>query len=322
MPRVMVTGAAGQLGSALVNGLLERGGWDVVGVDNLLTGRKELVPENSNEFQFIQADCNNPLEISQVMLGHRFDYVFHYAAVVGVQRTLADPISVLNDIQGLENILTLCKNTGVSRVFFSSSSEVYGEPVEIPQREHQTPLNSRLPYAVVKNVGECYLRSFHQAFGLEYTVFRFFNTYGPNQSYDFVVPRFMISALYGQDLTIYGDGSQSRTFCYVDDNVDACLNCMAQDLFVNDTINIGSEQMFTVAELADVVIAEVKSTSKIHYTSALEEGDMRRRQPESSRMRTALGRDLLPLQGGIRRMLNDKRFMQYASDTAARLGWT
>lgn len=321
MSRVMVTGAAGQLGSSLVHGLLKRGELEVVGVDNLLTGRKELVPDNSKSFQFIQANCNNPLEISQVMLGHRFDYVFHYAAVVGVQRTLEDPISVLKDIRGFENILALCKNTGVSRVFFSSSSEVYGEPVEIPQREHQTPLNSRLPYAVVKNVGECYLRSFHQAFGLEYTVFRFFNTYGPNQSYDFVVPRFLINAIHGRDLTIYGDGSQSRTFCYVDDNVDACLNCMARDLFVNDTINIGSEQMFTVKELAEVVIAEVNSTSKIQYVSALIEGDMRRRQPESSKMQTALGRDLLPLRGGIQRMLNDERFMKYASDTAARLGW-
>ena len=322
MPRIMVTGAAGQLGSALVNGLLARGEWDVVGVDNLLSGRKELVPANSNNYQFIQANCNNPLEISQVMLGHRFDYVFHYAAVVGVQRTLDDPISVLEDIRGFENILALCKNTRVSRVFFSSSSEVYGEPVEIPQREHQTPLNSRLPYAVVKNVGECYLRSFHQTYGLEYTVFRFFNTYGPNQSYDFVVPRFMINAIHGQDLTIYGDGSQSRTFCYVDDNVDACLNCMTQDLFVNDTLNVGSEKMFTIAQLAEIVIAEVNSTSKIQYVSALEEGDMKRRQPESSKMQQALGRDLLPLQGGIQRMLNDERFMKYASETDKRRGWT
>ena len=96
---------------------------------------------------------------------------------------------------------------------------------------------------------------------------------------------------------------------------------MAQDLFVNDTINIGSEQMFTVKELAEVVIAEVSSTSKIQYVSALEEGDMRRRQPDSSKMQTALGRDLLPLRGGIQRMLNDERFMKYASGTAARLGW-
>jgi UDP-glucose 4-epimerase len=96
------------------------------------------------------------------MMAYQFDYVFHYAAVVGVQRTLMQPVSVLNDINGFKYLLDLCKNTGVNRVFFSSSSEVYGEPFEHPQNEQTTPLNSRLPYAVVKNVGEAFLRSYQQ----------------------------------------------------------------------------------------------------------------------------------------------------------------
>jgi UDP-glucuronate decarboxylase len=100
--------------------------------------------------------------------------VFHYAAVVGVQRTLDYPVSVLNDINGFKYLLDLCKNTGVKRVFFSSSSEVYGEPFEHPQNEQTTPLNSRLPYAVVKNVGESFLRSYKQEYDLDYTIFRFF----------------------------------------------------------------------------------------------------------------------------------------------------
>jgi UDP-glucose 4-epimerase len=111
-----------------------------------------------------------------------FDYVFHYAAVVGVKRTLENPVLVLEDLQGIRNVLTLCKNTGVKRVFYASSSEVYGEPVHLPQHEHNTPLNSRLPYAVVKNAGESFCRSYFQEYGLEYTIFRFFNTYGPKQS--------------------------------------------------------------------------------------------------------------------------------------------
>src|SRR5437588_12842334 len=121
---------------------------------------------------------------------------------------------VLDDIKGIQNVLHLAKNTGVKRVFFSSSSEVYGEPVEFPQNEFTTPLNSRLPYAVVKNVGEAFLRSYKQEFDLDYTIFRFFNTYGPKQSSDFVMTKFIKAALANDRITIYGDGSQTRTFCY------------------------------------------------------------------------------------------------------------
>lgn len=96
------------------------------------------------------------------MTSYQFDYVFHYAALVGVKRTLDNPVMVLEDIQGIKNVLDLCKSTGVKRVFYSSSSEVYGEPVELPQHEHTTPLNSRLPYAIVKNVGEALCKSYQQ----------------------------------------------------------------------------------------------------------------------------------------------------------------
>ena len=105
------------------------------------------------------------------MLSYSFDYVFHFAAVVGVIRTQENPVSVLNDIQGIQHVLNLSKNSSVKQVYFSSSSEVYGEPVELPQHEHRTPLNSRVPYAVVKNVGECFYRSYSQAYNLPYTIF-------------------------------------------------------------------------------------------------------------------------------------------------------
>src|SRR6185312_4294759 len=144
-----------------------------------------------------------------VMLAYKFDYVFHYAAMVGVKRTLNNPMTVLQDIEGIKNILSLSKNTCVKRVFYSSSSEVYGEPVEFPQNENTTPLNSRLPYAIVKNVGEAFFRSYQREYGLDFTIFRFFNTYGSRQSQDFVVTKFIDEALGNQDITIYGDGNQS-----------------------------------------------------------------------------------------------------------------
>jgi UDP-glucose 4-epimerase len=118
-------------------------------------------------------------------------------------------------------------------VFFSSSSEVYGEPVHLPQNEETTPLNSRLPYAIVKNVGESYFRSYFQEFGLKYTIFRFFNTYGPKQSPDFVMAKFIQAAQKNEDITLYGDGMQTRTFCYIDDNIDACLLTMKDEKYSN-----------------------------------------------------------------------------------------
>jgi UDP-glucose 4-epimerase len=225
--------------------------------------------------------------------------------VVGVLRTLENPIMILDDIEGIKNILTLSKNTGVKRVFFSSSSEVYGEPVHLPQHEHDTPLNSRLPYAIVKNVGEAYFRSFQQAYGLDYTIFRFFNTYGPKQSTDFVMSKFIKAARKNKDITIYGDGSQTRTFCYINDNLDACIACMEQDLYINDVINIGNDEIISIKQLAETIIDLTQSSSKIVYLPALEDGDMTRRQPDITKMRSILNRDLLPYQDGIKKILEE-----------------
>jgi len=260
--RILITGGAGFVPSSLADALLTNKDVEVVLVDNFLTGRKENIPVHSRA-RFIKCDVNNYNEIAPIVTAFRFDYIFHYAAVVGVKRTLENPVMVLNDIQGIKNILDLAKSTGVKRVFFSSSSEVYGEPVHLPQHEHTTPLNSRLPYAVVKNVGESFCRSYQQEFGLDFTLFRFFNTYGPKQSPDFVVARFIDAALAGRDITVYGDGQQTRTFCYIDDNAEACINALLQNLFVNDVVNVGNDKAITVLELAQTIIQLTGSTSKI-----------------------------------------------------------
>ena len=241
---------------------------------------------------------------SSDLVANQFDFVFHYAAVVGVQRTLNNPVLVLDDIQGIKNILSLSKSTGVKRVFYSSSSEVYGEPVEFPQNEETTPLNSRLPYAIVKNVGEAFLKSYYQEFGLNYTIFRFFNTYGPMQSEDFVIAKFLKSALKNEPITIYGDGSQTSTFCYIDDNIDACLACMYENYYVNDVVNIGSDNEMSILDLARFIINITHSKSEIIHFPALKEGDMTRRQPDNTKMKNILTRDFIPLEEGIKRMLN------------------
>lgn len=308
MKRILVTGGAGNVGSALVKGLLKDDSNYVVVADNLITGSKSKLPPAGDNFDFVKCDVNNYKDLSELMQSNSFDFVFHYAALVGVQRTQEHPLMVLEDIEGIKNVLSLAKNTSVKRVFYSSSSEVYGEPVEIPQHEERTPLNSRVPYAIVKNVGESFFKTYHQEFGLEYTIFRFFNTYGPDQSEDFVISRFLKMALKNEDITIYGDGNQSRTFCYVDDNVEATLKSFNDNLFVNDTVNVGGDKIYTINELAQLVLELTGSKSKIIHLAPLEEGDMTRRQPDNTKMKKVLGRDLLTLEEGIKRILKDPKF--------------
>ncbi|WP_395045072.1 NAD-dependent epimerase/dehydratase family protein [Flavobacterium sp.] len=295
---ILITGGAGNVASALANKLAQNQDNYIVIVDNLSTGSLSKIPKLQN-VAFVKANVNNYNDVVPVFGRYNFDYVFHYAAVVGVKRTLENPIMVLEDIEGIKNILSLSKNSGVKRVFYSSSSEVYGEPFEIPQNEHTTPLNSRLPYAIVKNVGEAFFKSYFQEYGLEYTIFRFFNTYGPNQSEDFVVPRFLKSALKNEPIYIYGDGMQTRSFCYVDDNVDTCIKAMSSKNCVNDVLNVGSDIEQTVLSLAQNIIEITKSKSKIIHLPPLEEGDMTRRCPDTSKMKAILGRELITLEVGI-----------------------
>ncbi|WP_124980927.1 NAD-dependent epimerase/dehydratase family protein [Nonlabens xiamenensis] len=305
---ILITGVAGNVGSALANYLLQQG-YKVTGLDNLSTGDVNKLPKHS-DFSFVKLDVNDLQALSQVMLSKSYDFVFHYAAVVGVQRTLDNPINVLNDIQGIKNILELSKNTGVKKVAFSSSSEVYGEPVSLPQIEDVTPLNSKLPYAVVKNVGEAYFRSYFQEYGLSYVIFRFFNTYGPHQSEDFVIPKLLAQAVNHQDITIYGDGQQTRTFCYIDDNIEASCRIFFDDQYANDVYNIGSDTIYTVKELAETILSITNSNSKIVHLPALKEGDMTRRQPDISKMKAVLDRSLVPLNEGIEKLLAHYKHQQ------------
>lgn len=306
--KILITGGAGNIGGALAARLVADESNYVVIADNLSTGSLEKLPRRAAaNWRFVKLDVNEMDDLGPVMCSTAFDYVFHYAALVGVQRTLANPLQVLADIDGIRNVLSLSKNTGVKRVFFSSSSEVYGEPFEMPQNEHTTPLNSRLPYAIVKNVGESYFKCFQREFALDYTIFRFFNTFGPQQSEDFVLPRFVNAALHGEPLTVYGDGSQTRTFCYVDDNIDTTLKALESDLAVNETLNVGSDRQMTILETANLVLQRVGGSSTIRFLPPLAEGDMTRRCPDITKMKQILGRELLPLEAGLDKLIAYKR---------------
>ena len=304
MTTILITGGAGFIAGALAHRLAKNPAYRVVIVDSLITGSMAKVPNSEhNNVRFVLADANSPGVLAQLFKEEKFDYVFHYAALVGVKRTLDNPVTVLRDIDGIKMIAELSFTHHVKRVFYSSSSEVYGEPVHIPQHELTTPLNSRLPYAIVKNLGEAFLRSYQKEFGLNYTVFRFFNTYGPHQSDDFVIARFIRAALNNEDITIYGDGAQTRTFCFIDDNIDVTVKSFEENIWINDIVNIGSDVETTVIDLAKMIVRLTNSKSQIVHLPALEEGDMTRRQPDNTKMRSLLNRELISLENGLQQVI-------------------
>jgi len=161
-----------------------------------------------------------------------------------------------------------------------------------------------LPYAVVKNAGEAFMQSFKKEFNLNYTIFRFFNTYGPKQSDDFVMSKFIHQALKNKDITIYGDGKQTRTFCYIDDNLDATVNAFMKGECINDVANIGNDVEITILELAKKIVKVSKSKSKIIHLPPLPKGDMPRRKPDVKKMKKLLGKKMITLEEGIKKIID------------------
>ena len=303
MINILITGGAGHVGASLANKLSEKDNVSIVILDNLSTGKKQnlLLREN---IKFIEGDINKISGMEAMLKEQPFNYIFHYSAVVGVQRTQDHPLLVFDDIDGIKNILSIALQHSTQRVYFSSSSEVYGEPVEIPQHEMTTPLNSKIPYAIVKNVGESFLRSYQKEFNLNYTILRFFNTYGPLQSDDFVITRFIKLALENEDLIIYGDGAQTRTFLHVDDNINFTIECLENNYFNNDVVNLGSDEEMRIDALAEKVIEMTNSKSKIKFIAPLEEGDMSRRKPDLNKFRSVYQGRLVSIDEGIRYLID------------------
>ena len=300
--KVLITGGAGFIGSSLAN-FLFRKGYEVHVLDNLSTGSVKNLDSRSH---FYDMDVNDDYFLRELFFENNFDYVFHYAAVVGVQRTLKNPTLVLNDIKGIENIVDLSILTNVKRVFFSSSSEVYGESIYYPQDEISTPLNSRLPYAIVKNYGEAFIKYNCVESNTDFTVLRFFNTYGANQSDDFVIGTFITKALKNEDICIYGDGNQSRTFLYIDDNIKFTYVILEQDSCKNMTVNVGSDVETSINKLAYLIVSLSNSRSNIDHIDELEEGDMARRLPDTTLMKKYYGQNFTTLEEGISKIIEQK----------------
>jgi dTDP-glucose 4,6-dehydratase len=286
MPRVVITGAAGFIGSHLSETLLDRG-FSVIGIDNLLTGDLANIAHlRDRDFQFIRHDVTTYIDVDGPV-----DYVLHWASPASPIDYLELPIQTLKvGSLGTHNALGLAKAKGAGFVI-ASTSEVYGDPLEHPQKEtywgNVNPIGPRGVYDEAKRFSEAITLAYHRYHGVNTKIVRIFNTYGPRMRLrdGRAVPAFMSQALRNEDVTVFGDGTQTRSFCYVTDLVDGILRLMESD--TNDPVNIGNPHEVTIEEIARTIIRLVGSSSRIVYRP-LPVDDPKQRRPDITRARTLL----------------------------------
>jgi dTDP-glucose 4,6-dehydratase len=296
--RVVITGAAGFIGSHLAETLLDRG-YSVIGIDNLLTGDTANISHLHNrEFEFIKHDVTNYIYIDGPV-----DYVLHWASPASPIDYLELPIPTLKvGALGTHKALGLAKAKN-ARFVIASTSEVYGDPLEHPQKEsywgNVNPIGPRGVYDEAKRFAEAITVAYHRYHGLDTKIARIFNTYGPRMRVrdGRAVPEFISQCLRDEDVTVFGDGQQTRSFCYITDLVDGIIRLMLSDL--NDPVNIGNPAEMTIAEIAHVIIEMTGSKSKVVH-KPLPIDDPKVRQPDITRARTLLGWEpRVPLREGL-----------------------
>ena len=296
--RIVITGAAGFIGSHLSEALLDQG-HSVVGIDNLLTGDiGNIAHLTGRDFVFLKHDVTNYISVDGPV-----DCVLHWASPASPIDYLELPIPTLKvGALGTHNALGLAKAKG-ARFVLASTSEVYGDPLEHPQREtywgNVNPIGPRGVYDEAKRFAEAITVAYHRYHGLDTKIVRIFNTYGPRMRIHDgrAVPTFIAQALRGEDLTIFGDGRQTRSFCYVSDLVRGIIALMHSP--VNDPVNIGNPQEMTIEQIGRLIIAMTGSASRIVYRP-LPTDDPKVRQPDITRARTLLQWEpRVPLEEGL-----------------------
>ncbi len=286
--RILITGAAGFLGSHLCDRFLKEG-YEVIGMDNLLTGNikniEHLFPVR--EFQFYHHDVTKFVHVPG-----NIDYILHFASPASPIDYLKMPIQTLKvGALGTHNLLGLAKSKG-SRILVASTSEVYGDPLVHPQTEEYwgnvNPVGPRGVYDEAKRFMESITMAYHTFHQVETRIIRIFNTYGPRMRLDDgrALPTFMSQALRGEDVTVYGDGSQTRSFCYVDDLVDGIYRLLLSDY--SKPVNIGNPSEITLLEFAEEVLKLTGSKSKIVY-EPLPQDDPKQRKPNITKAKEILG---------------------------------
>ena len=286
MKRVVITGAAGFIGSHLSDALLDRG-YSVLGIDNLLTGDLANIAHIKNRpFEFVKHDVTNYINVDGPVHA-----VLHWASPASPIDYLELPIPTLKvGALGTHNALGLAKAKG-ARFVIASTSEVYGDPLEHPQKEtywgNVNPVGPRGVYDEAKRFAEAMTMAYHRYHGVDAKIVRIFNTYGPRMRVKDgrAVPAFMSQALKNEDVTVFGDGSQTRSFCYVSDLVDGIIRMMESN--ENHPINIGNPAEMTIRQIAETIIEMTGSKSRVIY-QPLPEDDPKVRRPDITRARTLL----------------------------------
>jgi dTDP-glucose 4,6-dehydratase len=300
--RIVITGAAGFIGSHLSEALLDRG-YEVIGVDNLLTGDTANIAHLTNrDFTFIKHDVTNYINIDGPV-----EFVLHWASPASPIDYLELPIPTLKvGALGTHKALGLAKAKG-ARFVLASTSEVYGDPLEHPQKEtywgNVNPIGPRGVYDEAKRFAEAMTVAYHRYHGIDAKIVRIFNTYGPRMRVKDgrAVPAFISQALRHEDVTVFGDGTQTRSFTYITDLVDGIIRLMLSN--VNDPVNIGNPREMTIEEIARTIIKMTGSRSRIVY-QPLPTDDPKIRQPDITRARTLLGWEpKVPLEEGLVRTI-------------------
>jgi dTDP-glucose 4,6-dehydratase len=301
--RALVTGGAGFLGSHLSDALLAEG-WSVVAVDNLLTGRLANLAHLKREsaFEFVEKDICEPFDLGKV------DYVFHFASPASPVDYTNHGIATLQvGSLGTFHALDVARKYG-AKYLVSSTSECYGDPLEHPQKEtywgHVNPIGPRSVYDEAKRFTEAVTMAYRRYHQVDTRIVRIFNTYGPRLQLNDgrVVSNFMKQALRGEELTVYGDGNQTRSFCYVSDEIDGFLRLSRSDEHL--PVNIGNPNEFTILECAQMVLKMTGSRSKIRY-EPLPQDDPKQRQPDITKARHLLGWEpKVDLETGLRLSLD------------------
>jgi len=301
--RALVTGGAGFLGSYLCEALLVEG-YSVLAVDNLLTGRETNLAHLAREsrFELRRLDIIQPFDAGAV------DYVFHFASPASPVDYMVHGVETLQvGSLGTFHALDVARRYG-AKFFLASTSECYGDPLEHPQKEtywgNVNPVGPRSVYDEAKRFSEAATMAYHRYYKLDTRIVRIFNTYGPRMQLNDgrVIPNFMKQALRGEDLTVYGDGSQTRSFCYVTDEIEGILRLARSQ--EHQPVNIGNPNEFTMVECAQRVLAVTGSKSKLAF-EPLPQDDPKQRRPDISRARALLGWEpKTDLESGLRLSLD------------------
>ncbi len=307
--KALVTGAAGFLGSFLCDELLENG-YEVVGIDNFFRGKKEYLPKHEN-FTFYEIDlAKEKKDISKIISEEKPEFLFHYAAINGTEYFYDIPYKVLNDnISITQNVLESCKKSSVKKIIYASSSETYGEPMQVPTPEtHPILLNPhtvRDSYASSKAICDFYVKLFAMEHNIEYLIYRIFNTYGPRMDtskYGQVIPEF-IHKMYNDDkFTIIGNGEHTRSFCYVKDHTRLALKLAEKAK--NEIVNLGNDSETTINNLAKVIHKRGGKEFKPTYLPP-REYDHKRRCPDISKLiKLTNDRPKITLEEGVKKTID------------------